>query len=238
MNLTLIRHGQAGTRLAYDVLSETGRVQASLLGRYLHASGARFDRWTSGHLQRQRETASLAASEVSHSVSPSIVADEIWNEFDLDRVYNGIAPKLAAVHPEFRAHWEEVQAQVEQFGDQANAAVNRRWSPADEMVVRAWVRGEIEFDGESWEAFRARIRRALASVLETGAESAVVFTSATPTAISVGEALGLEAPDIFQLAGALMNASFTELRWRNGKWRLFSFNNVPHLDDRELRTHR
>lgn len=237
MNLTLVRHGQAGTRLTYDVLSATGRRQASLLGRWLHESGARFDSWACGHLQRQKETAGLAAAEHAEA-TPEIAATEVWNEFDLDRVYNGIAPKLAAMHPEFRAHWEEVQAQVELHGDQENAAVNRRWSPADEMVVRAWVRGEIEFDGESWEQFRERIRSALNGVLESKRESTVVFTSATPTAICIGEALGLAAPDIFQLAGSLLNASFSELRWRHGKWRLFSFNNVPHLGERELRTHR
>jgi broad specificity phosphatase PhoE len=108
------------------------------------------------------------------------------------------------------------------------------------MVVRAWVSGSVDYDGESWQGFRARIRRALDETIAhaSGQQSAVVFTSATPAAIAAGEALGLDEAGIFQLAGALLNASCTELRWRRGAWRLFSFNNVPHLPDRSLHTHR
>lgn len=78
-------------------------------------------------------------------------ADAAWSEFDLDHVYPGIAQKLTELH-----------------GGDESAAVNRRWSPADEMVVRAWVGGEVEL-------IVVRVRR-------------VVFTSATPIAISAGDA--------------------------------------------------
>jgi len=106
------------------------------------------------------------------------------------------------------------------------------------MVVRAWVQGEYRFDGEAWVDFRDRIRRGLQDLLKSGLDSAVVFTSATPIAICVGEALGLGDLEIFQLAGAVINTSYTELRWRHNKLRMFSFNNVPHLNDAALRTHR
>ena len=235
MNITLVRHGQAGTRLAYDTLSAIGCQQATLLGRHL-ASGPAFDKWVSGSLERQSATASLASMELASQ--PDIAALPGWNEFDLDRVYEGIAPELARRSEAFKTHWDTVKALVDLHGDNETALVNRRWSPADEMVVRAWVNGEVDYDGESWKQFRERIRAALYGLIETKADSAIVFTSATPAAICVGEALGIADGDIFQLAGAMMNTAITELRWRQGKVRLFSFNNAPHLSDAALRTHR
>ena len=40
------------------------------------------------------------------------------------------------------------------------------------------------------------------------------------------------------LAGVLYNASYTILRLREGQLRLFTFNAIPHLATKELRTHR
>lgn len=245
MNLILVRHGQAGTRLAYDVLSETGSRQAALLGAHLDRVGLRFSHWRTGGLQRQRDTARQVHA-LQSGATPQLVEDPAWNEFDLDQVYQGIGPKLAAVNPAFRTHWESVQAEMERHGANAEANVNRRWSPADEMVVRAWVSGQVEYAGESWRGFCERIRGALQTAAGEASDSAsadglasmVVFTSATPAAICAGAALGLDDAGIFQLAGALLNSSYTELRWRRGQWRLFSFNNVPHLADRALHTHR
>jgi broad specificity phosphatase PhoE len=237
MNIHFVRHGQAGTRRDYDVLSGLGCEQSTLLGRYLEASNLRFPCWFAGGLRRQQETAQLASIEQREEVAATKVV-EAWNEFDLDAVYEGIGPQLAMRNLEFRTHWNTVKTLVELHGHNESALVNRRWSPADEMVVRAWVQGDYRYPGESWLDFRERIRGALQDLLKSGLDSAVVFTSATPIAICVGEALGLPDGEIFQLAGALMNASFTELRWRHNKLRMFSFNNVPHLSDPALRTHR
>lgn len=237
MNILFVRHGQAGTRRDYDVLSGLGCEQATLLGRYLDQMPWRLLGWYAGGLRRQQETAQLASIEQKEQVAATRI-DEGWSEFDLDGVYNGIGPQLALRNPEFRTHWQTIKTLVDLHGDNESALVNRRWSPSDEMVVRSWVQGEFRFDGESWVDFRERIREALDRLLKSGLDSAVVFTSATPTAICVGEALGLPDSEIFQLAGSLLNTAYTELRWRHGKLRLFSFNNTPHLNDASMRTHR
>ena len=57
--VTLIRHGQAGTRDDYDNLSGTGIRQARLLGEWLRQRGAAFDEVISGSLARQKHTAEL-----------------------------------------------------------------------------------------------------------------------------------------------------------------------------------
>ena len=55
--LYLIRHGQAGLRQRYDMLSDLGRTQARLLGEYLAAQKIGLRAVYSGALERQRETA-------------------------------------------------------------------------------------------------------------------------------------------------------------------------------------
>lgn len=50
----LIRHGQAGTRDHYDLLSNLGRRQSRLLGEYFAAQGVKFAAAYSGELSRQR----------------------------------------------------------------------------------------------------------------------------------------------------------------------------------------
>jgi hypothetical protein len=65
-----------------------------------------------------------------------------------------------------------------------------------------------------------------------------IFTSATPTAIWAGVGLDVLDERVLRIAGVLYNASYTVLRVRDGQVRLFSLNNMPHLSDARLRTHR
>ena len=66
----------------------------------------------------------------------------------------------------------------------------------------------------------------------------LAFTSATPTGILTGLALDIPPGRVRQLAGVLLNASYTVLRQRGEHLQLFQFNAVPHLSAPELRTHR
>ena len=116
-----------------------------------------------------------------------------------------------------------------------DAPVHRRWNDCDKKVVRAWVEGRFEYSGESWLAFRERILDALGRVRGDG--NTVVFTSATPIGICAAETLGIRDGRAMQLAGVMMNTSFSTLRVRGDEIRLFSMNTTPHLTD-SLRTFR
>jgi broad specificity phosphatase PhoE len=240
----LVRHGQAGTRHAYDELSETGRRQARLLGEYLARSGPRFHAAFAGTLARQRQTADevRAAFEAAGGVFPSIVDDSGWNEFDLDRVYAELGPILCEENAEFRRDYEAMKAELYAAGDQPHHQVHRRWTASDIAMVMAWIGGHPRYTGESWLAFQARIsgrRSLIEKALGLDDESGViVFTSATP--IAIWASLGLDVMDdrAMRLAGVLRNASFTTMGVRNGGLRLHTFNAVPHLTDPELRTYR
>ena len=145
------RHGQAGQRDDYDRLSDTGREQARLLGQHLRREALRFDLAIVGGLRRQRETAEIVLEQLrSGGLEPArIDSDARWNEFDLDEVYAGIAPQIAAEDPEFRAAYEEVERLI-RAGD---GHIHRQWTPSDTRVVKSWIEGRYQFHGESWTQF-------------------------------------------------------------------------------------
>ncbi len=236
--LYLIRHGQAGTREAYDRLSELGQQQARALGVWLAREGVQFDSIYSGELIRQQETAAtvLGAMAVAGSPQPRPRLERRWNEFDLDVVYAGLAPRMAEADPIFRSQFQALQNAVAS-GD---AAVHRKWTPSDNAVVQSWIAGEYSFDGETWAEFIARVQSAAREcVAEAGAGHRVaVFTSATPVAICMGLALTLTAQNIMQLAGAALNSNVTVLSVNEAQPSLFAFNAVAHLESHELRTFR
>jgi broad specificity phosphatase PhoE len=235
--LYLVRHGQAGTRDNYDVLSETGRLQSRLLGEFLASDNVRIDFFYCGQLNRQRETAlEIAAAYRRAGIEiPEPVADPQWNEFDLDGVYQGIAPQMARDDAAFRQHYEELQREAAL----ANSAVHRRWTHSDIAVVRAWIEGRYRYDGESWNDFTARVRNARHNLQQHDPNATIaVSTSATPIGIWTGMALELHPRYIMRTAGVLHNSSYTSFRLRDGEISLFSLNNIPHLREPALRTFR
>ncbi|HUI76683.1 MAG TPA: histidine phosphatase family protein [Bryobacteraceae bacterium] len=237
----LVRHGQAGTRQAYDSLSDLGRRQARLLGEYFISEGMQFAAAFSGTLTRQEQTAAevKAAYQDAGAAFPEIVPDCGWNEFDLTDVYRALAPQMCAEDAEFRREYEEMARHARAAAERPDAEVNRRWMPCDTKIVEAWVEGRYPYHGESWQGFLERVAGCRARLGHGDRnENIVVFTSATP--IGVWTALALEICDkrVLRLAGVLHNTSCTVIRLHHDHLRLDSFNSVPHLGKPEMRTHR
>lgn len=231
--LYLVRHGQAGTRELYDSLSPLGREQARLLGEHFRAQNIEFEAVYSGSLKRQRATAEETLPNAQ------VIVDAGWNEFDLAQVYTEYAPHLSAEDADFRREYNEMQIAVEESRGAHDHPVHRKWNDCDKKVVRAWVESRYAYSGETWPDFLARIYAVLARICDNLADkNAIVFTSATPIGVCAGRALELQDGRAMQLAGVLMNASFTTLRIRGSEIRLFSLNNAPHLLDAPLRTFR
>jgi broad specificity phosphatase PhoE len=231
--VTLIRHGQAGSRLVYDDLSKKGHEQARALGAWFGERGVRFDAILAGGLSRQQMTANtlMAAMEEHGAARPDLVIDTHWNEFDLDAVYEGIGPLLARESEQFRLEYEQLQ----QDACDPESSAHRAWRHCDTMVVRAWLEGRFEFGGESFSAFQARVREGLFQLPAMG--HVAVVTSATPIGVCVGTALDLSPKRVMQL-GPGFNTAFSEMDLRPGDPRLVSFHNTPHLREERLRTFR
>lgn len=237
----LVRHGQAGTRKAYDALSDLGRRQARLLGEYFVSERIHFTAAYRGELKRQKQTAEEVRSAYAEAgvCFPEVVSHSGWNEFDLDHIYRALAPRLCGEDPEFQKEYREMVAQARAAAQQPGANVNRRWLPCDRKVVLAWIEGTRPYDGESWQAFRQRVAgcRATLESVEQDA-NVVVFTSATPIAVWTALAMDIHDERTMRLAGVLHNASCTVVKVVDEEIRLHSFNGVPHLGSPDLRTYR
>jgi broad specificity phosphatase PhoE len=229
VQLYLIRHGQAGSRDNYDLLSTLGRSQAKLLGEFLRDSGVCFRAAFAGSMRRQQETAALVLGEMTDP--PPIQTDARWNEFSLEGLWKTLAPKLIEEQGQFARDYE-LHA--------ANPNVDRVMTPCDVELIRAWIRNHEACDGvERWADFRGRVEAPREDLSGFGSgESVAIFTSATPTAVWCGSALGIDERRIFRIAGVLYNTSFSTLRLRDGELTLFSLNNTPHLRETSLRTFR
>lgn len=233
--ITLIRHGQAGSRQLYDDLSPIGHEQSRALGEWFAERGVRFDAIVTGALNRQRRTAGelIAAMQSAGMACPVPEVDERWSEFDLDAVYAGIGPQLAREDERFRVEYEQLRVEIAN----PESSAHRTWRHCDVWVVRAWIEERFEFAGESFAQFGARVREALLSLPREG--NTAVVTSATPIALSAGAALDLAPRKVMQLAGAQRNTAFGEMDPRPGDdLRLVSFNNLPHIAEARLRTFR
>jgi len=240
-NIYFVRHGQAGTRDSYDSLSELGRRQTRLLGEYFVSQGIEFTATFAGGMARQQQTAAEVAGSYTRAGVrfPEVEIEKGWDEFDLHRVYGELAPRLCEDDAEFRNDYEAMRREVEASAGAPDAEVHRRWRPCDTKVVETWIGKRYPFGGETWEEFRERVAACRLKLGEGSREtSIVIFTSATPTAIMAGLALGVSDGRVRQLAGVLRNSSFTTLRQRGDELMLFAFNEVPHLTSPELRTHR
>ena len=236
----LVRHGQAGTRDAYDSLSDIGKRQARLLGEHFVSQGIDFAAAFTGALSRQRQTGEEVSAAFSHArVSfPSLTIDSRWNEFDLGHVYSEIAPQLCAEDHQFHLEYEKMEEQIH-VSNGAHAAIHRKWLPCDTKVVSAWISGRYAYSGETWQQFCERVASCRLDVGNSQRrENIVVFTSATPIAIWTGMSLEICDGRLMQLAGVLYNASYTVMRLRDGQLRLFTFNAATHLSGTGLRTHR
>lgn len=208
--LYLLRHGKPGPREDYDQLSATGREQARLLGRHLAARSGQYQHALVGTLRRQKLSAETALHQFPTPIR--LHTDARWNEFDFFHLYDEVAPSMERILPGFH---------------EAETSQDQR----DYAVLTAWVRGHLDYSGESWAGFVRRIHAAFedaAGSLDGG--PVLVFTSATPTAVALGRALGLPPAEVNRIAGSLRHASISAVRRDAGQWALLHENETPHLD--------
>lgn len=235
-DIIFIRHAQAGSRNNYDVLSDLGKNQATLLGEHLSAQQVRLAGAWSGTMRRQRETAEIVCDLLRRAGLdvPEITAEPRLNEFSLAAIYRAMADRMIGDSPEFARDFEEMQAKLEREPHTTGGAVGR----CDRAVINAWIQNRYDYDGESWSAFRSRVGSLVESLpVHNGREAVAIFTSATPIAVLTGIAMGLSNEKIVGVAGVLYNSGITAMRLSEGGLRLFTMNATPHLPD-SLRTFR
>ncbi len=212
----MVRHAQASFGAAdYDRLSTLGHQQSRWLGEYFASRGLKFSRVMSGTLTRQSDTASGIVAAMGGDPS-SIVRHEGLNEYHgeaLFRAYTGGDPRVAQ-GSDYGGYWRVFRE-----------------------AMQAWSEDRIAGVPESWEAFGARVRAALAVAAADTARDDVVL------AVSSGGAIGRAVADITESPASVAielnlqfrNTGVCELIWGAGRFRLLSFNSAPHLDHPERR---
>lgn len=221
----MIRHGQASFgQGTYDRLSETGSVQAEILGDYFRDSGKEFHFACSGEMSRQKETGRIALSRMNSGTTdpgPSIV--KAFNEYNADAVIQRQMNQMVAEDPRIAEDFKKF------FTD------NHSFQRALSRALRGWVSGALDTTGmESWQEFKQRVWLGIDRIRQEyqGGKSVAVFTSGG--AITVATHIALSLPDdatvdvIFQIA----NASVTVFRYDRDRFTLSSFNETAHLQMR------
>lgn len=214
--LLLVRHGQASFGADdYDVLSETGRVQAGLLGRHLAEREVVPDVVVHGTLRRQRDTAAVMVEAAGWRVAPRV--DARWDELDHVAV-------LAA------------------YGAPDHRALDRRgFQQAFERATGRWSAGEVAdaagAELESYVDFVARVRAAQAEAAAQAGPGATVVAVSSGGVIATAAALllgGGEHPGALaalwsRLNAVLVNSSVSSVVVGGTGARLLTYNEHPHV---------
>ncbi|HKN51317.1 MAG TPA: histidine phosphatase family protein [Amycolatopsis sp.] len=212
----LVRHGQASFGAAdYDALSPRGFEQSTVVGVELLRREVSFSRAVSGTLARQRDTAATAMKVLGDL---PVAEDDRWNEYD---------------HVDIALHHAGGAPQED----------SRAYQATLDAALTAWI--EAGADGpcaETWPAFQARCRAALADLVASlgKGEHAVVFTSGGVIATVCGALMGTPEAGLLKLNRVTVNGGITKLVSGRGGVTMLSFNEHPHFeaDAAELLTYR
>jgi len=221
--LYLIRHGQASFGAAdYDDLSELGRRQARVLGRFLAGAGIRFDACWSGSLRRQRQTAAETAESYRQAgmALPRPSENPVLDEYDYETVLRTLIPIILEEEPAFGKAVDDMLSDRRMFQ-----------SVFGRVMIR-WASGCDRLDAlPSWEGFCSRAAAGIQEMLNgcpSGGRVAV-FTSGGPIAAMMGRVLGLAPETAIALSWQLVNASITRFTFSRGRTGLDTFNEKGHL---------
>ena len=221
--LYLIRHGQASFGAAdYDDLSELGRRQGRVLGRFLADAGIRFDECWSGALRRQRQTAAETAESYRQAgvAMPRPSENPVLDEYDYETVLRTLIPIVLEEDPAFGKAVDGMLADRRVF-QQVFGRVMMRWASGHDHLAAL----------PSWEGFCRRTAAGIQDMLTDcpGGSRVAVFTSGGPIAAMVGRVLGLAPETAIALSWQLVNASITRFKFSRGRIGLDTFNEKGHL---------
>jgi len=217
-HVRLVRHAQASWGSAdYDCLSPLGETQARHLGNWMTGDATDYVQVVRGSLRRHAQTLDLIAAQFASAGRklPPARIDPDWNEFD----HVPVLRAYAAAHP-----------------DDADVAAARAGnSLALRGLLMAALRGwrEGRFDdvaGETWPEFGARVAAARERI-DARNGAVLVVTSGGAIWRCAQAALGLDDQGLTDAKLTfLRNTSISEFDPGRERWRMLSWDEVPHLD--------
>ncbi len=210
----LVRHGQAsfGTE-DYDRLSELGQRQSRWLGEYFGERGLRFSRVLCGTLVRQRDTVAgiLAGMGAADDAVEPIIHPGL-DEYHAGPIYTAFTRGRSPV--------EHQRADYKEYWQTFRNAMNH-WSDTG-----------LDDVPETWAEFGARIQAGLTAAAQgTGRDDRIlVVSSGGAICRAVADITGAPAATAIELNLQFRNTGICELIAGGGRFRLLSFNHIPHLE--------
>ena len=207
--LYLVRHGQAsfGTD-DYDRLSDLGKEQSRITGRFLAAQGLEPDRIIHGEMLRQRQTAEGLLAGLGRDMDAHV--DAGWNEYaawELTGVLEDLDPRAQHDSKIFQGELERGAAR--------------------------WASGEHDEDyTETYNQFTSRVERALddaVAAMESG-QSTIVVSSAGAIAWTAARLIGGGFDQWMAFNRVTINTGITKIITGRGGTSLISFNDHGHQD--------
>jgi len=234
--LYLIRHGQASfMQKNYDVLSETGELQARILGEYLSKEGFEFDACLMGLLNRHEGTYAGVAEKYAATeiFLPPAVTHEGLNEHQGAEIHRHHLPRFLE-EPENQS----LKKALEEKGH-VDPWVRKGLLRLFFRGTREWALGELHTEGyESFTAFKERVTGGF-EVLKEQLDShdrVAAFTSGGTIGMIMGLVLGLDDEKVIELNWQISNCSITELSYSKDKFYLRGFNDNHFFKDKKLIT--
>jgi broad specificity phosphatase PhoE len=219
----LIRHGQASFGTAdYDRLSDLGRRQSILLGRYWRRTRVHFNAVFTGPLRRHIETARhvmAALASEKDSLSPRII-DEL-EEIDTDRILAIQRERLLKNHPHLAVAYRLRHQDPDAFRRVMTLALEQNLSEASAPSA-----------DDVFGRFASSVQRGLDRVAEAAAdmERVAVFTSGGTIAAALQAALDLDPALAVELGWKILNTSVSVIETGGERMGLNAFNLTAHLD--------
>ncbi|HEX3124114.1 MAG TPA: histidine phosphatase family protein [Rhodanobacteraceae bacterium] len=216
--MRLIRHAQASWGSAdYDCLSPLGETQARYLGAWLAGETTAYAQVVRGSLRRHAQTLELIAAEFAAAGRelPAARIDPDWNEFD----HVPVLRAYAAAHPD----------DADVVGARAGNSLALRGLLM--AALQGWREGRFDdVAGETWPAFGARVAAARERI---GAHDGAVLVVTSGGAIwrCAQAALYLDDQGLTEAKlSFLRNTSISEFEHGRERWRMLSWDTVPHFD--------
>lgn len=232
--LYIVRHGQASLFTDdYDRLSDLGRAQAEALAEHWWRQGIGIDAAWSGDLRRQTDTAAIVAAYYRSQGGefPRIERRADFNEYPAEEILTSLGGYL-------RERDRDVARLAAAFeGAAGHADRYRRFHRLMEAIIARWVAADYgDFEpAVTWQTWSGGAREALAEVVNGGSgRSVAVFTSGGIVGLSVQTALGAPHGTAADLSWRVLNASVTRYTFSGGRVSLDRFNDVAHLDVKQL----
>ena len=205
--LYLVRHGQAsfGTD-DYDRLSDLGKEQSRVTGRFLAAQGVAPDRLIHGEMLRQRQTAEGLLEGLGMTIDTRV--DAGWNEYSAWEI-TGVLPET---DPRAKYDSKVFQAELERG-------------------CARWASGEHDEDySETYTQFTSRVDRALDDAVAAmgSGESTVVVSSAGAIAWTAARLLGAGFDQWMAFNRVTINTGITKIIPGRGGTSLIADNDPGH----------